>query len=103
MNASLPNDRAQLAAQKLIEYVESVRLQVLRQAKIADLDEKAVAELSDALERMQRRFLHAPLELLNQASRDGNGEDVANWVSRIFQLEADAGKMPALQTANPRR
>ena len=75
------------AARKLIENFDAIRLEVLGQARIAGMDPKALAEMTRALERLQGRFLHAPLETLRQAARDGDGPETMSWVWRLFRLE----------------
>jgi glutamyl-tRNA reductase len=76
-------------ARRLMAHANTQREEVLHAAHAAGLDEKAVAELSRALERLQGRFLHGPLETLKQAAREGDGADASAWVSRLFRLESE--------------
>jgi glutamyl-tRNA reductase len=76
-------------ARRLIAHANTQRSEVLELARSAGLDEKAVEELSRALERLQGKFLHGPLETLKQAAREGDGSDASAWISRLFRLEAD--------------
>jgi glutamyl-tRNA reductase len=82
---------AQDAARKLIAHAIALRQEVLQNARTSGLDAKAVDEMSRALERLQGRLLHGPLEALKQAAREGDGSDAAAWVSRLFRLEASHG------------
>ncbi len=75
-------------ARKLITYANAQREEVLQLARVAGLDEKAAEELSRALERLQGKFLHGPLETLKQAAREGDGSDASSWVERLFRLHA---------------
>ena len=77
-------------ARRLMEHANAQREEVMQLARSAGLGEVATAELSRALERLQGRFLHGPLETLKQASREGDGADASAWVSRLFRLQADA-------------
>ena len=83
---------ADFTAQKLIEHASGLRTEIMQQAKLARLDPQAVEEIERVLERMQKRFLHGPLEALKQAAREGNGSDASAWVARLFRLG-----MPAAQ------
>lgn len=87
------------AARKLIDHVAAMRGEVLKQAQTSGMDQKAIEELSRALERLQGRFLHGPLETLKQAAREGDGADAAAWVSRMFKLET---AVPGPAAAKPR-
>jgi len=100
---------AQYTAHRLLEHINAIRQDVLRQARTAGLDPKAVEELTRALERMQGRILHHPLETLKQAAREGDGPEATAWVSRLFRLETpvagetaaakeNMGETPMLQT-----
>jgi glutamyl-tRNA reductase len=75
-------------ARKLIEHANDTREQILDAARSDGLDPKVLAKLERALERLQGRILHGPLETLKEASREGDGADAAAWVSRLFRLEA---------------
>jgi glutamyl-tRNA reductase len=76
-------------ARKLIEHANATRQEVLENARADGLDPKALAKLERALERLQGRILHGPLETLKEASREGDGSDASAWVSRLFRLAAE--------------
>ena len=75
-------------ARKLIEHVAAIRQEILQQTRTHGMDTQALEELERALERLQGRILHGPLETLRQATREGDGADATAWVSRLFRLEA---------------
>jgi glutamyl-tRNA reductase len=77
----------QYAAGKLLEHVNAIREEVLRQSRTAGMDQKAADDMARALERLQGRLLHHPLETLKQAGREGDGPEATAWVSRLFRLE----------------
>ena len=83
---------ADYTAQKLIEHAAALRAEVMQQAKLAKLEPQAVEEIERVLDKLQKRFLHGPLEALKQAAREGNGSDASAWVVRLFRLG-----MPAAQ------
>jgi len=76
------------AARKLMEYAAVVRKQVLEQVRKDGMSELAIQEMERALERLQGRLLHGPLDTLRQAVREGDGGEASAWVSRLFRLEA---------------
>jgi len=88
------------AARKLIEHVEAMRREVLQHAHMAGLDAHASEELARALERLQGRFLHGPLETLKQAAREGDGVEATAWLSRMFRLELPAPQEPVVNTSS---
>ena len=85
-------------ARKLVAYANAQREEVLQLARSAGLDEKAAEELARALERLQGKFMHGPLETLKQAAREGDGADAAAWVARLFRLHAPDAKDAREQT-----
>ncbi|HYF48977.1 MAG TPA: glutamyl-tRNA reductase [Planctomycetota bacterium] len=78
------------AAKKLIEQAAAIRMEVLKQVRAGGLDPRALEEIERALERLQGRLLHGPLETLKQAVRDGDGAEATAWINRLFRLEAQA-------------
>lgn len=78
-------------ARKLIKHIEVIRQDILKQVCTSGTDPKAAAELDRALELLQGRFLHGPLEMLKQGMREGDGDDAAAWISKMFRLEAVSG------------
>ncbi|MCY3020030.1 MAG: glutamyl-tRNA reductase [Planctomycetota bacterium] len=89
------------AAQKLIEHFNAVRQDVLRQTRIAGGDPKIAEETARALERLQGRLLHGPLETLKQAAREGDGGEATAWVSRLFRLGLPAGGKSGKEDGQP--
>jgi len=87
---ALQNHGIHHTARKLIAHAAAQREEIFSQINTAGMDAKAREELARALERLQGRLLHAPLETLKQAAREGEGADAAAWVSRMFKLEAEA-------------
>lgn len=79
------------AARRLIDHCSALRQQVLAQVRREGLTDQAILEIERALERMQGRLIHAPLDTLKQAAREGDGDEAAAWVSRLFRLEASLG------------
>ncbi|HYG78402.1 MAG TPA: glutamyl-tRNA reductase [Planctomycetota bacterium] len=77
------------AARKLIAHAAAQRQEILSQINTSNMDPRAREELARAMERLQGRLLHGPLEMLKQAAREGEGSDAAAWVSRLFKLELD--------------
>jgi len=75
-------------ARKLIKHANATREDILEHAHADGLDPKTLAKLERALERLQGRILHGPLETLKEASREGDASDACAWVSRLFRLEA---------------
>jgi len=80
------------AAKRLIEHTVSLRQEILKQVRSSGLDARALEEIERALERMQGRLLHGPLETLKQAVRDGDGAEASAWITRLFRLEAQAAQ-----------
>jgi glutamyl-tRNA reductase len=78
---------AQAVARKLLDRVAAIRQEILQNAGSAGMDAPAAEALARALERMQGRLLHGPLETLKQAAREGQGAEAAAWISRFFRLE----------------
>ena len=72
---------------QLIAHVEAMRRDVLEQVPRTELDPRALEELHRALERMQGRLLHSPLETLKRAAREGDGPEATAWVARLFNLD----------------
>jgi glutamyl-tRNA reductase len=92
------------AARKLMDHAVSVRRQIMEQVRADNLSAEAMAEIERALERMQGRLLHGPLDTLKQAAREGDGGEAAAWVSRLFRLESAApGVEAAAKDAITRR
>ena len=79
------------AARRLIEHCSALRQHVLSQVRREGLTDQAILEIERALERMQGRLIHGPLDTLKQAAREGDGDEAAAWVSRLFRLEAGVG------------
>jgi glutamyl-tRNA reductase len=86
------------AARKLLENAARIRAEVLAAVKSESLDARTRAELERALERLQNRLLHGPLDTLRQAAREGDGAQAAAWVTRLFRLEAPEGAAPDANT-----
>jgi len=80
----------QYTAQKLLEHFGAIRQDVLQQARAGGMDQEAFDSLARALERLQGRILHHPLQTLKQAGREGDGAEAAAWISRLFRLELQA-------------
>ena len=76
-------------AKKLLEHAEGLRDTITKEYT-RGLDPKAAEALSRALERLQGKLLHGPLDTLKQAAREGGGTDASAWVSRLFRLQNDA-------------
>ncbi len=89
LSGSEPRD----AARKLLEHAEAQRLEIARE-HARGLDPKAAEALARALERLQGKLLHGPLDTLKQAAREGSGADTAIWVARLFKLQLDACEAP---------
>ncbi len=83
------------AAKKLLAHAAAQRRDILAQMNLSGMDAKAVEEIERALERLQGKLLHGPLETLKQAAREGDGADAAAWISRLFRLELDAQQASA--------
>jgi len=77
-------------AKKLLDFAENLRAEIARDHG-RGLDPKALEALNRALERMQGRLLHGPLDTLKQASREGGGADASAWITRLFRLQLDSG------------
>jgi glutamyl-tRNA reductase len=87
------------AAKKLLAHATAQRRDILAQMNLSGMDAKAVEEIERALERLQGKLLHGPLETLKQAAREGDGADAAAWISRLFRLELDAQQASAKSDA----
>lgn len=91
LSGSEPRD----TAKKLLEHAEALRLDIARDLG-RGLDPKSAEALARALERLQGKLLHGPLDTLKQAARDGSGTDTATWVARLFKLQLDDDASPEI-------
>lgn len=73
-------------AKKLLEHAEIARAEIAREHS-RGMDPKAAEALCRALERLQGKLLHGPLDTLKQSAREGGGADASAWVSRLFRLQ----------------
>ena len=73
-------------AKKLLEHAAFVREEIARE-HARGLDPKSAEALERALERLQGKLLHGPLDTLRQAAREGGGADAAAWITRLFRLQ----------------
>lgn len=83
------------AAKKLLAHAAALRREILAQVNSSGMDAKTLEEIERALDRLQGRLLHGPLETLKQAAREGEGADAAAWISRLFRLELEAQQASA--------
>jgi len=90
-----------MTAKQLLAQAEALRKEELAKLGGAGLNEAALKELERALERFQGRLLHAPLAVLKEAARQGDGEEAAQWIARLFRLQIEAAKEDMKSEANP--
>jgi len=93
-------------ARKLMEHADARREEIFREYA-RGLDPKAAEALGRALERLQGKMLHGPLDTLRQAAREGGEGDASAWITRLFRLQhpappaAPEAKSPAPASAEP--
>lgn len=97
LRGSEPRD----TAKKLLEHAEALRAEITREYG-RGLDAKAAEALSRALERLQGKLLHGPLDTLKQSAREGGGAESAAWVSRLFRLQTETGAESAAGVVEPK-
>lgn len=59
--------------------------------RLPDLDEKARAEIGQAMDRMVAKILHRPIETLKADARDGRGAETLEAMARLFGWEGRDG------------
>src|SRR5207248_1702549 len=87
---SLQDSGTRDAARKLLAHAAAQRREILAQMNTSAMDARMLEDVERALERLQGKLLHGPLETLKQAAREGDGADAAAWISRLFRLEMEA-------------
>ncbi len=82
-------------AKKLLEHAEAARVEIAREHS-RGMDAKSAEALCRALERLQGKLLHGPLDTLKQSAREGGGADASAWVSRLFRLQMETNAESAV-------
>ena len=87
------------SARLLLRKADELRAAEMAELRAAVADNPALAaQVERSFERFQNRLLHAPLSVLKQSAREGDGASAAHWFSRLFHLHKQAPTPPAEKT-----
>lgn len=95
VRSEAPDDAAKLLMERA-NALREVELAALQNGE--EIDAATAEKVAAALTRFQSKLLHGPLAALKRATRDGEGDEAAKWITEMFKTSPRAsGSQPAVE------